>query len=309
MRGRPEKLRSFITPEGVALELEIASAGSRFAALVVDLLIMLLVLLAFTWLVISIAFDGGDGGSVETAELRRGMLAVIWMLGFFLLRNFYFVLFELGARAATPGKRLLKMRVVARDGGRLTADAVIARNLVREMEIFLPLMFMGFGAAEGTWDGLSIMLGLGWALVLSLFLLFNRDRMRLGDLIAGTWVVNSQRRTLQSSLVETSTATVGAHDIRFTAEELSVYGIYELQELERILRTSDRKVMSSVADTIRQKINRWDVMDDDLFLHAYYRALKSRLERDILFGKRRENKFQDAHGRELAAQADQSAGQ
>ena len=30
---------------------------------------------------------------------------MVWLLGIFLLRNFYFVVFELGPRAATPGKR------------------------------------------------------------------------------------------------------------------------------------------------------------------------------------------------------------
>ena len=31
--------------------------------------------------------------------------AIIWLLGFFLLRNGYFVAFEMGSRGATPGKR------------------------------------------------------------------------------------------------------------------------------------------------------------------------------------------------------------
>jgi uncharacterized RDD family membrane protein YckC len=288
MRIRPEKLRSFITPEGVPLELEIASAGSRFAALVVDLLIMLLILIFFTWLVSTIGFDDMSSS---------GVLVAIWLLGFFLLRNFYFVLFELGSRAATPGKRLLKMRVVARDGGRLTADAVVARNFVREVEIFLPLIFMGFGQSQGTISGVATLMGFVWTLVLSLFLLFNKDRMRLGDLIAGTWVVNANRHRLASSLVDNQAEPA----VRFSAEELAVYGIYELQELERILRGRDAKVLASVADTIRVKIARWDVSDDALFLNNYYVQLKSRLERDVLFGKRRENKFQDSSGRAMPA--------
>ena len=291
MRARPEKIRSFITPEGVSLDLEIGSAGSRFAALLVDLLIMLIVLVLFTWFMVSVGF------SESSNEGERGILAVIWLLGFFLLRNFYFILFELGPRAATPGKRLLKLRIVAKDGGRLTADAVIARNLVREMEIFLPLAFMGFGSAEGTISGFATLMGFAWTLMLSLFLLFNKDRMRMGDLIAGTWVVNANRTRLASSLA-TNTDT-DTDNIRFTAQEIGVYGIYELQELERILRTKDAKVITSVADTIRTKINRWDGADDGAFLYAYYNQLKSRLERDVLFGKRRENKFQDANGRDI----------
>jgi uncharacterized RDD family membrane protein YckC len=289
MRVRPEKVRSFITPEGVNLELEIASAGSRFAALVVDLLIMLVALALFTWLIVTILPNDN--------RTMQGALASIWMLGFFLLRNCYFMAFELGPRAATLGKRLLKMRVVARDGGRLTADAVIARNLVREMEIMLPLVFMGFGSAQGQMSGFAILFGFGWTLVLSLFLLFNKDRMRMGDLIAGTWVVNANRTRLANSLVDAAAAP----EIKFSAEELGVYGIYELQELERILRVGDPKVVGSVADTVRAKINRWDGGDDATFLNAYYGQLKGRLERDVLFGKRRENKFQDSHGREIAA--------
>src|SRR3546814_1427191 len=55
---------------------------------------------------------------------RSDITQVVWMLGAFLLRTFWFIGFELGSRAATPGKRLMGIRVVARDGGRLTADAV-----------------------------------------------------------------------------------------------------------------------------------------------------------------------------------------
>ena len=182
----------------------------------------------------------------------------------------------------------------------MTADAVIARNLVREIEVFLPLAFMGFSGAEGTISGLATFMGFAWTLLLSLFLLFNKDRMRMGDLIAGTWVVNANRTRLATSLV----ANTAADGIRFTPQEIGVYGIYELQELERILRSNDAKILTGVADTIRAKINRWDGVDDATFLNAYYGQLKNRLERDVLFGKRRENKFQDASGRDIAPVSD-----
>jgi len=40
--------------------------------------------------------------------------------------------------AATPGKRILGIRVAARNGKALTAEAVFARNAMRELEVFLP---------------------------------------------------------------------------------------------------------------------------------------------------------------------------
>lgn len=270
------KVRRFITPEGIDLELRIASAGTRFAALLLDVILLGIAMLLFTLLATWLGY--GAGGDIGV---------VVWLLGFFLLRNFYFIGFELGTRAATPGKRMTKVRVVARDGGRLTADAVVARNLIRELELFLPLMFLGTGAAEDMVSTWMVIAGLGWALTLSLFLLFNADRMRMGDLIAGTWVVDAPRVKLDLDL-----ATVSAGEaLVFTDAELDVYGIYELQELERVLRIKDATAMRSVADAIRTKIGHPLRDNDAEFLTAYYRQLKARLERNLLFGKRRENKY------------------
>lgn len=272
-----KKIREFITPEGVDLQLRIASSGLRLGALMIDLIAISTALFLFT------LFMGWVGFAA------RGDIAVtIWMLGAFVLRTFWFIGFELGSRAATPGKRLMGIRVVARDGGRLTADAVVARNLIRELELFLPLMMLGVGAAEDMVSGWTILAGVAWSLTLSLFLLFNRDRMRMGDLIAGTWVVMAKRAKLDRDIAADGG---GVDAIRFTDAELAVYGIYELQELERVLRGADPRAMRDVADTIRGKIGRPVAEEDDVFLTSYYRQLKARLERGLLFGKRREDKY------------------
>ena len=274
--ARAKKIRQFITPEGVDLELKIAGSGLRFAALLVDLILIQLALLLF-WL--AMLWIG--------VASRSDVTEAIWMLGAFVLRTFWFIGFELGSRAATPGKRLMGIRVVARDGGRLTADAVVARNLIRELEIFLPLMMLGMGVAEDAVSGWLMLAGVLWSLTLSLFLLFNRDRMRMGDLIAGTWVVMAQRAKLDADI-----ATDAAGDaMAFTEAELAVYGIFELQELERVLRGRDPRAMREVADAIRAKIGRAIAEEDDVFLLSYYRQLKVRLERKLLFGKRREDKY------------------
>ncbi|WP_374393256.1 RDD family protein [Sphingopyxis sp.] len=271
-----KKVREFVTPEGVDLQLRIASSGLRLGALIVDLIVISAVLLLFSIFMAWVGFSASGDIAV-----------MIWMLGAFVLRTFWFIGFELGSRAATPGKRLMGIRVVARDGGRLTADAVVARNLIRELELFLPLMMLGVGTAEDMVSGWTVLAGVTWSLTLSLFLLFNRDRMRIGDLIAGTWVVMAQRAKLDSDI--TATAEAGA--MRFSDAELSVYGIFELQELERILRGRDPRAMREVADTIRAKIGRPVAEEDDVFLLSYYRQLKARLERGLLFGKRREDKY------------------
>ncbi|HET6523399.1 RDD family protein [Sphingopyxis sp.] len=274
--AKAKKIRQFVTPEGVDLELRIASAGLRFGALLVDIILILLALFLFSLFMLWVGLAS-----------RSDVTVVVWLLGSFVLRTFWFIGFELGSRAATPGKRLMGIRVVARDGGRLTADAVVARNLIRELELFLPLMMLGSGAAEDMVSGWIILAGVLWSLTLSLFLLFNRDRMRMGDLIAGTWVVMAQRVKLDADIAVD--AAGGA--MSFTEAELAVYGIFELQELERVLRGRDPRAMREVADAIRAKIGRPVAEEDDVFLLSYYRQLKARLERKLLFGKRREDKY------------------
>ena len=271
--------RTLVTPEGVDLQLSLAEGGQRLGAFMLDLVIMAgaLLLVTVVALIVMAAF-GAQNPQVG---------AIVWLLGFFLLRNFYFVLMEMGPRAATFGKRLTGIRVVARSGGRLTADAVVARNLMREIEIFLPLSFLGFSASEGSASVLMSLLGLGWACLFLFFPFFNKDRLRIGDLLAGTWVINAPKRQLGVDLLRPFDM---AHAYRFTEEQLDAYGAYELQTLESVLRNGDPDAIATVSWTIRNKIGFGEVNDDYTFLSVYYQAVRARLERKLLFGKRRADK-------------------
>jgi len=272
--------RSLVTPEGVDLSLRLATAGQRISAFLLDLVIMLAILIGGTLLILLGAFSFGFSAAQPAA--------VIWLLGFFLLRNGYFILQEMGPRAATFGKRATGLRVVSQNGGRLTADAVIARNLMREIEIFLPLSFLGFNAAEGTATGMMALIGFGWASIFLFFPLFNRDRLRIGDLLAGTWVISAPRRQLGFDLAR---AGGGKAPSLFSAEQLDAYGVFELQTLEKVLRTGNSDAIDAVAHTIRSKIGSPPFETNAEFLRAYYEALRAHLERKLLFGKRRRDKF------------------
>jgi uncharacterized RDD family membrane protein YckC len=272
--------RRLITPEGVDLNLKLATKGQRVAAFLLDLLIMAGLLFALTMLAIITFVSSGGAGA--------GVMAVIWLLGFFLLRNGYFIFMEMGPRAATFGKRVNGLRVVARSGERLTADAVIARNLLREIEFYLPLSFLGFNAAEGTADGIMTLLGLGWACIFLFFPMFNKDGLRVGDLLAGTWVISAPKSLLGAELLEEEREESG---FSFTDEQLDAYGVFELQTLERVLREANRDAMATVSWTIRNKIGIGEVSTDWEFLNAYYAGLRARLERKLLFGRRRLDKF------------------
>jgi uncharacterized RDD family membrane protein YckC len=240
----------------------------------------------------AVAMIAAAGG--RKAALAAGsVLAIIWLLGFFLIRNGYFIAFELGFRAATPGKRIMGVRVASRDGGRLAADAVFVRNAMREIEVFLPLTFI-FASGAGAIDpigGAVALLGLLWTGGFALFPLFNRDRLRVGDLVAGSWVVKAPRSNLSIDVLDTAEAD--AVRFAFSTEQAGAYGVKELHVLEDVLRRKDRRTMAAVAERIRTKIGWRPPPDetDSAFLHAYYRALRGRLETRLLFGRRRKDKF------------------
>ncbi|WGM39453.1 RDD family protein [Caulobacter sp. NIBR1757] len=277
--------RSLVTPEGVDLNLRIGDAGQRIGAFLIDWVLQMICIGLFLWAVgWTLASMGGKDA---------GHIWIIGFLGFFILSNGWFIGFELSPRAATIGKRIMGLRVAARDGGRLTAEAVVARNIMREIEFAAPVKFMIIGAfSQGSADGLTMLFMAIWTGIFLFFPLFNKDRLRAGDLIAGTWVVRTPKRTLLPDLSDTD----ASGHFKFTDAQLSAYGIKELHVLEQVLRNRDRKTMTAVADRIRRKID-WtpgEYESDEQFLQAYYAGLRARLEQRMLFGHRRKDKFDKA---------------
>jgi len=285
-RAPRDMRRRLITPEGVDLGVTLGDAGQRIAAFMLDCLVLLGILIVMTLII-----GFGAYALRKTGDQIISGLGVAWLLGAFVLRNFYFLTMELRPRAATFGKRWMGLRVVARDGGRLTGDAVIARNLMREVEVFLPLSMLASASAHGSIDALTGWLGFIWTGVFLFFPLLNADRLRVGDLLAGTWVIRTTRDKLSLDLVATPAATQFA----FSAAQLDAYGVFELQTLEGVLRRSDAPARLTVAQAIIDRIG-WpsEVTDIDGFLTAYYAQLRARLESGLLLGKRRADKFDRA---------------
>lgn len=284
---RPDPaVRTITTPEGVPIRVRLADRSSRAGAFLIDLVILGLAM----------------GALILVADLTTSGDSAPWLLSFwivlyFLLKSFYFIFFEARARGATPGKRMLGIKVVDRRGGHLSTEAIIARNLMREIEFFMPagtLFALSFGAT----NPLVSLAALGWMGVLVLFPLFNRDRLRAGDIVGGTWVIDVPQAGLLRDVVSDTRRNIGTRRYEFTQEQLDVYGIYELQTLEEVLRTGGQnssKWQNEVARRIQRRI-KWQSADhfpaaSGPFLQAFYTALRGHLEQKMLLGVRRRDKF------------------
>jgi uncharacterized RDD family membrane protein YckC len=282
LEGGRKRKREIVTPEGVSVTVEIADYGERLVAFVIDLAIWILLTIAIYVPILSLI--GRTGGSLIA-------ISIALFIGF-LIRNLYFIYFELAWRGATPGKRITGLRVIDRGGGPLVASAVIARNLTREVEMFIPLGVLLHGqSADGTfdWNELAIV---AWVMFCLAIPATNRDRMRGGDLIAGTIVISLPKVALLSDLVERTL------QFTFTPAQLQAYGAFELQVLEELLRRPQSKesaqVLEEVCDKICRKIGFTGAVPRSnvvAFLRDFYTAERAYLEREQLYGKARADKY------------------
>jgi uncharacterized RDD family membrane protein YckC len=174
------------TPEQVELEFGIAGLGSRFVAILIDTVLIggfyaaVFILLAFVFSS-AMAAGGKTGDELDTAG--KWILAAVIFLNFLLIWG-YFALFEGLWRGQTPGKRVMKLRVIKDSGRQITFFEALARNLLRFVD-YLP----------------------GLYLVGVITMLCNKRNKRLGDLAAGTVVVH-ERVDEQPLLFQTSTTIV-----------------------------------------------------------------------------------------------------
>ena len=116
------------TPERVPLHFALASIGNRFLACALDhalqALTIILMFIAFT--VVANYSSVGEQLSNAPKWVKAALIIVV-----FLIISGYFAFFEWIWNGQTPGKRLLKLRVIREDGRPITFWEAAVRNLLR----------------------------------------------------------------------------------------------------------------------------------------------------------------------------------
>jgi uncharacterized RDD family membrane protein YckC len=170
----------FTTPESVEIEFTLAGIGSRALALMIDYLILAftLVILALIW---SFIFKQIKDLGVSIFGSNFGLwLIAISLLSFFFIYTGYFVLFETLWQGQTPGKRIAKILVVRDDGRPVGLQQSALRALLRPLDESL---FIG-----------------------AFLITFSNREKRLGDLAAGTIVIQAETVVKSSNLAISETA-------------------------------------------------------------------------------------------------------
>jgi uncharacterized RDD family membrane protein YckC len=158
------------TPESVELEFTLAGVGSRALALLIDYLLWMVIL---TVLLTVFAFLYYLFSKIAGADK---WLIAIQVLIFFVVYIGYFIFFETLWQGQTPGKRYVKIRVIRDDGRNAGLQQAIMRSLLRTVDDLLSL-------------------GL-------LMILFTKQEKRLGDLVAGTIVIQEAQNTTHEIVID-----------------------------------------------------------------------------------------------------------
>lgn len=185
------------TPERVAVDLPIAGLGSRAMAYVVDV-----GLLGATGLVLYFAASFFIPDPLTSALGLSSLARVLILVGGFFVMWVYWTLLEVSWNGQTPGKRLLRIRVVKADGSPVTVFASAVRNLLRVVD-FLPACYP---------VGLVTMLVDG-------------KHRRLGDLLAGTVLVRDEQIDL--SRYEQVSSTITVSEVELATSYLSRFDQFE----------------------------------------------------------------------------------
>ena len=162
------------TPERVPLAFALASIGNRFLAAAIDHFIQYFAIGTVLYIFLTLAGAGQEFGGIAGigSEMSKWTIAIMIFVLFLLFAG-YFIFFEWLWDGQTPGKRLLKLRVIREDGRPITLWEAIARNLLRVFDavpgFLVPIYSVG---------------------LIAIFL--NRRDQRVGDIFAGTVVIRER---------------------------------------------------------------------------------------------------------------------
>jgi len=206
---RADTLQTVELADGVEIQLRVAGLAVRSMAYMIDLLLRMLIY-AVMFFVFILAVQPVIG---------REMTTGLYLLFLFVMEWFYNVIFEAGAKGATPGQRSMKLRVMSVTGGPVTFAQAVMRNFLRFVD-FMPGLYL---------TGIVCML-------------FTKRFQRLGDLVANTVVTYAEAPLEKASDVKIQAERRAPTQVLTREEQAAL-----LQFIERAPKWADERRMELAA--------------------------------------------------------------
>ena len=157
------------TAQNISIQQQVAGIGDRILAYIIDVVLLIGYWIVSLFLVSAFGLESNSGGSINIYFMIIGIPSFL-----------YFLLFEGFWDGRTPGKSAIGLRVVKTDGSKPGFGSYFVRWIMRIIDITM------------TSGGVAVFT-----------ILLNGKGQRLGDIAAGTTVINERKRVnLGQTLLE-----------------------------------------------------------------------------------------------------------
>jgi uncharacterized RDD family membrane protein YckC len=240
------------TPEKIVFTYAVSSTGTRIFSYTIDLVIQ------FLTIVILIVIIFAVSGLNLAQELRysvSGLFIAFLYLVYFFIQWGYYILFEVIMGGQSPGKKLMKIRVIRTNGEPLDFATITLRNLLRVVDAF-PFFHL-VGGLVSIVDKLS---------------------RRVGDIVADTIVVKEMEFNLREPDFRTVFRTlVQREKLSLLNKKLNEEQLYILRrflnEKNSLPFEKQNEIALRLAKSVRKRLGIKEEIEEPInFIEKVYRA-------------------------------------
>jgi uncharacterized RDD family membrane protein YckC len=240
------------TPEKIVFTYAVSSTGTRIFSYTIDVIIQFLTIVILIIIVYAVS------GFNLANELRynvSGLLVAFLYLVYFFIQWGYYILFEVIMGGQSPGKKLMKIRVIRTNGEPLDFATIVLRNLLRVVDAF-PFYHL-IGGLVSIVDKLS---------------------RRVGDIVADTIVVKEMEFNLKEPDFRTVFRTlIQREKFSLLHKKLNEEQLYILRrflnEKNSLTEEKQNEIALRLAKSVKKRLEiKEEIREPIDFIEKIYRA-------------------------------------
>ena len=232
------------TPFNIDIEFELSELYKRLLAYLIDLTIMMIFLFCTAYLIM---------GEFSFNPENYGIIILLLVFPFL----FYTPMSEIFMNGQTIGKKILKIKVINLEGGEPSLGQYLLRAFLRFYEWGFVLFFIFWSNGQAGF-GLLFWGGICSIIIISV----TKKSQRLGDLIAGTVVVNT-RSTL--TVDDTIFMQVSSPDYKVMFPEVLQLSDRDINTIKNVLSNAQKKQQYDMLNKVAIKVQQVLKVSTDMY--------------------------------------------
>lgn len=243
------------TAFNIDLEFEIAEFHKRLLAYIIDFVLLIIFLYSMKYLLYN--------GLVSDEEKSVGLDILIISLPMLL----YSLLTELWMNGQTVGKKIMGIRVISLEGGEPTLGQFILRWITKFFE--WPFMFGYIAFSNTTLIVYCFITGL-FGIAVVIIIAVSPKNQRLGDMIAGTVVVNAKSAL---TVADTVFMQINQTDYKVMFPQVMRLSDRDINTIKSVLTQAGKRNNYDMCHRVAMKIKEVLNIESDLYVDQFLEKL------------------------------------